>query len=263
VFSGPFKLLSSMNVVAVKAVVAIGLLIVPNARASGQTLQLAEPLQEIFLDGLPRSRGTRSIGGAFLVGLRLDGRAHRFEPKAVRILLGDNVPKPDLLCVRILSRDGRYAARGQYKLAVASDPTPLLDFPTRYLERLKDYMTTDFAMIAVSGKSCDNLKQSHLFVVADGDATNARQLIVQLHTGDEPARVQLGRDNDLLGPAVPCDRPANGPTLGYTAECALRLPTGFHAGGYQLSIRETGSGGETTIKTYSLVLPTFAGREQK
>lgn len=259
-FSRTFKLLISINLLSAQAAGAIVLLCVPSARANDRILQLAEPFYEIFFDGPLQSQGTRSVVGASIVGLRLAGPAHPFEPQAIRVLLGDDLPKPDVLCAKFLSRDGRYFAHGQYKLAGVSDPAPLLDFHTRYHQQLTGYVTTDFAMLAVAGKSCYDLEGSQLFVVFNGDETNARQLIVQLSAGDARVHAQLWRDDVAVGSAVLCDRPASGPTVGYTAECALPLPTPFHAGRYQLSIGETGSAGEVEVKVYSVVLTTV-GKE--
>jgi hypothetical protein len=200
-----------------------------------------EPFYEAFADA-PSPEASRNIVGASIVGLRLDGPSHPFDPQAVRILFGDGLPKPDLLCARFLSRDGRYFARGQYKVAGVSGPAPLLDFNTRYRQQLGGYLTTDFATFAVAGKSCDDPKGSQLFVVDNGGPTDARQLVVQIRAGDARMHAQLGRDNVAVGPAVLCGRPANGPTVGYTVECSLPMPVPFHEGRYQLSIGETGSG---------------------
>src|SRR5262249_44932883 len=131
------------------------------ALAEDHLLQLVEPFFEAFFDGTPQSWGTRGVVGASIVGLRLDEQARPFNPRSVRILLGENAPRPQLLCARFLSRDGRYFARGRYKLTDTNDPAPLLDFKTRYGQQLKGYSTTDLAMLAVAGESCDELKTSH------------------------------------------------------------------------------------------------------
>lgn len=261
-YSKTFKRHLLRSLLSTRVAIATGLLCVSNARANEQILQLAEPFYEAFLDS-PPPPPTRGVVGAAIVGLRLDGPGHPFEPRAVRILLGDISPRPDLLCAKFLSRDGRYFARGKYKLTGVNDPAPLLDFHTRYQQQLKEYATTDFAMFAVSGKSCDELKGAQLFVVHDGKASDARKLLVQIRAGDARVHAQLGRDNSAVGPAVLCERPANGPTVAYTAECALPLPTPFQAGRYQLSIGETGSGGEMVVKTYFLVLATAGKDESK
>jgi len=249
-FSWTFKLLSAVQ---------IGLLCIASAQANDQILPLAEPFYEAFADA-PSPEASRNIVGASIVGLRLDGPAHPFDPQAIRILFGDGLPKPDLLCARFLSRDGRYFARGQYKVVGVSGPAPLLDFNTRYRQQLGGYLTTDLATFAVAGKSCDDPKGSQLFVVDNGGPTEARQLVVQIRAGEERMHAQLGRDNVAVGPAILCGRPASGPTVGYTVECSLPMPAPFHEGRYQLSIGETGSAGEVVITTYSVVLATV-GRD--
>jgi hypothetical protein len=254
-----FKHYILINLLSAQAAVAIVLLCVPSAQSNDKVLSLMEPFYEAFADA-PSPESSRSIVGASIVGLRLDGQAHPFDPQAVRILFGDGLPKPDLLCARFLSRDGRYFARGQYKVAGVSGPAPLLDFQTRYRQQLAGYLTTDFGMFALAGKSCDDPKGSQLFVVDNGGPTDARQLVVQIRAGDARMYAQLGRDNVAVGPAVLCRRPADGPTVGYTVECSLPLPAPFLAGRYQLSIAEIGTGGERVTTTYSVVLATV-GRD--
>src|SRR5262245_55645009 len=232
----------------------ICLLGLSGALAENYFLQLVEPFFEAFFDGTPQSWGTRGVVGASIVGLRLDEQARPFDPRSVRILLGDNSPKPQLLCARFLSRDGRYFARGRYKLTDTNDPAPLLDFQTRFGQQLKDYSTTDFAMLAVAGDSCDELRTSQLFVVHNGDGKNVRELIVLVRAGDARLHAQLSRNNAAVGPSVLCAPPTNGPMVGYTNECALPLPTPLESGSYQLSIGETGSNGEIVVSTYLVVL---------
>jgi hypothetical protein len=246
----------------VNGMFAMSFLCVPPACANDQILALAEPLQESFLEGAPRSRGTRGIVGSFIAGLRLDDPVRPFDPQALRILLGDGASQLDRLCVRVATRDGRYVARAQYRLTSLRGPAPLLDFHSRYIERLKGYTTKDFVMIGVAGSSCEDLKNSQLFVVVDGDATNARRLIVQLHAGEAPVRARLRLSSAAIEPDAPCE-PAAAETAAFSAECALRLPTPVRAGVYQLSISETKPEGETAIRTYSLALPALGERLRK
>jgi hypothetical protein len=256
--SRTFERLFSTNILSAVAAVSIGLLCVRCAQAN-DVLSLAEPFYEAFADA-PSSEASRSIVGASIIGLRLDGPAHLFDPQAIRILFGDGLPKPDLLCARFLSRDGRYFARGQYKVVGVGDPAPRLDFQTHYRRQLAGYLTTDFGMFAVAGKSCDDPRGSLLFVVDNGGPEDVHQLVVQIRAGDARMYGQLGRDNVAVGPAVLCRRPAEGPTVGYTVECSLPLPAPFLAGRYQLSIAEIGTGGERVTTTYSVVLATI-GRD--
>jgi hypothetical protein len=246
----------------VQLALATVLLCTSGGRADDQVLQLVQPFYEAFLDS-PPTPPTRGVVGAEVIGLRLGSADHSFEPAAIRILLSDGVPKPEQICAKFFTRDGRYFARGQYKLTGVTTPTPRVDFQTHYHRQLADYKAADFAMIALSDASCDQSKGAQLFVVDDGGAGNKKNLVVQIRAGDARVHAQLGRNNAAVSPVVLCKAPPDGPRIGFSAECTIELPVPFHAGLYQLSIGETATGGEMVVKTYSIVLAAAGGNELK
>ena len=218
----------------------------------GQTLSLADPnsFQEILLDQPPTSRGI--IVGASIVGIRLDGPARKYDPQDVRVVLGGEQPN-DLLCVRFLSRDGRYSAQGRYKLGQATPADPVLEVKTAFEKQLAGYRTSDIAILAQSAKACDATKNSNLFAV-DLGASDSGDLIVQLNAGDARVRAQIGQNNAAVSDPVVCIPPAGEVHTGFTQECRLHLRGAVKPGLYQLSIGETASTGEIAVKTYGLTL---------
>src|SRR5262249_26892802 len=101
-------------------------------RAQNSLLKLADAtaFREMFLDvPPPPSRGL--LIGATIAGLRIDGPARDFgsdfDPKAVRVMLGDGDPTRQFLCVRFISRDGHYSALARYKLVPDAGPAPMLE----------------------------------------------------------------------------------------------------------------------------------------
>ena len=238
---------------ALAIVVSANCLICSDAVAENATLLLAggaTAFEETYLDAPPpSSRG--ALLGVSIVGVRLDGPAREFNPNAVRAMLGDGDNARPFLCVRFISRDGRYSARARYKLAAGTDPTPLLEIRTEYGQQLSGYSFSDIAIVASSAKTCENPKDGSFFAVAPGAAVNS-QLVV-LISGDARVQAQLRQSNKPIVPPVVCS-PVAGVRIGFTQECRFDLPPTAASGVYQLSVGETATSGEISVKTHSLVL---------
>lgn len=222
--------------------------------AQGNLLQLAGEgaFREMLLDAPPPpSRG--ALVGASIVGVRLDGPPSDFDPKGVRVLLGQGHAVKDLLCVRFISRDGRYSAQARYRLVSGVGPIPVLETKTSYEKQLAGYRSTDMAIMARSARSCDDSKGGDLFAVVLGPTSNS-PLVVLINGGDARVRAQLGQNNNAVTQAVVCTPVMGQVRVGFTQECRLNLPSNFEPGSYQLSIGETASTGEISVHTYGLTL---------
>lgn len=225
------------------------------AWAEDKVLPLAEAgaFKETFYDTPPTAQRGIFVG-ASIVGLRVDGPPRNFDPAAVHLLIGDKPDPSDTLCVKIVSRDGRYSAQARYRIAAEGGPAPLIEFKTRYAKELMAYSASDMAISAQAAKTCTDMKSSRLLAADMGGAAFDKKLVVQLSAGDARVRAQLGQDMKPLGPAVVCEPPASGARIGFTAECRLAFPETLKPGNYQLSIGETGSSGEIAVRTYPIIL---------
>jgi hypothetical protein len=240
------------------------LLFVSSGAAPAQELTLADPkdFYEAFVDSAAPSAlqgdirgGAARVVGATIVGLRFGGPAGSFDPKNIHVQIGSDAGVAGkVLCMRALSRDGRYFARAQYQIPSAGVAAPLLDFRTNFLSRLQAYGAGDLAILVSGRQSCNDAKELQNFAIAHGVPPGATQLIVQIRAGDSRVRAQLGQNNAAITPAIICEKLQNGPTVAYTSECALPLPASVKSGTYQLSIGETGANGELSVKTSTLVL---------
>jgi hypothetical protein len=241
----------------VAAAGCVALLQVAPAMCADQVLQLADDksFYESYLDTPPVTRGR--VVGATIVGLRLQGATTAFRPGDLRIALGRGT-RPEILCLRVLSRDGRYFARAQYRTAGISDDEPRVDFRSSYQDKLAAYGSGDIAVSVVGAdKACDERKAGQ-FLAATLERTDAPEgLVIQVRAGDARIRAQLGRNNAAIGAAVLCDKRA-GPAIGFTHECAIALPKPLSPGVYQLSLGETAASGEIAVKTHTLLLAPAA-----
>ena len=226
--------------------------------AQGSLLQLAgdTAFREMLLDAPPPpARG--AVVGASIVGLRLDSPPSEFDPKGIRVLLGKGDALKDFLCVRFISRDGRYSAQARYRLASGVGPAPVLETKTSYEKQLAGYKSSDIAIMARSATSCDDPKGGDLFAVAFGAPSNG-QLVVLINGGDARVRAQLGQNNKAVTQPVVCSLAPGQVRVGFTQECRLNLPPNIAPGSYQLSIGETASTGEINVQTRGLVLYSAA-----
>jgi len=224
------------------------------ARGDDGVLKLAGAgsFREMLLDGPPAAwRG--AVVGASIVGVHYRSQVTEFNPKSVRVLLGSAEGVNDFLCVRYISRDGRYSAQARYKLAPGAGGEPLLETKTAYEQLLTGYKTSDIAISARSAKSCDNPKDATLFAI-DGGGARQRQLIVLMNGGNARIRAQLGQNSKALTQPVLCEPVGGEVRVGFTQECRIDLPPDSVAGAYQLSIGETASTGEIAVKTYPITL---------
>ena len=210
----------------------------------------ADSFREVMLDKSPTTRGI--LVGASIVGIRLDGPPRRFDPKDVRVALGNAVAS-EMLCVKFISRDGRYSALGRYKLTTSTPPDPVLEVKSAYEKQLAGYKTTDMAILAQTAKSCDASKNANLFAV-DLGTSQTGEIIVQLNAGDARVRAQLGQNSAAVSDSVVCAPLAEDVRTGFTQDCRLRPRGVWRPGLYQLSIGETASTGEISVKTVALTL---------
>ncbi|NVN85744.1 MAG: hypothetical protein HXX15_06605 [Rhodopseudomonas sp.] len=253
------KLLFASLTTALVVSVASALSFVEPALGEDGVLQLAGSgsFREMLLDGPPASwRG--GVVGASIVGLRYQSQATEFNPKSVRVLLGSAQGAKDFLCVRYISRDGRYSAEARYKLVPGAGGEPVLETKTAYEKLLTAYKSSDIAISARSATSCDNLKDGTLFAI-DVGGSRQRQLVVLMNGGNARIRAQLGQNSKALTQPVLCELVADQVRVGFTQECRIDLPPDILAGAYQLSIGETASTGEIAVKTHPLMLYGVVG----
>jgi hypothetical protein len=215
---------------------------------------------EVYLDDPPSPATRAGTVGAVIVGMRLDTGPTKFSPDHLRILLGSAKLDRGTLCLKIISRDGKYFARGLYRLEDTNGVVITPEFPSKYANRISDYDVADVAVSAVRSPSCDDVKDADYVPVVYDTRMPAPKLVVQLRAGDARLRAQIGSErNETFGPAVLCSPLIDGPTIGFTTECALPLPDNLSGGAIKLSIGETGARGEIVVKTYPVRLRRLGG----
>ncbi|MGY3698657.1 hypothetical protein ACVIGA_008799 [Bradyrhizobium sp. USDA 3240] len=239
-----------------RAVLILAILLGFSERVAGQSLSLSGPTNfyEAYLDE-PQTRTRAGLVGHVIVGIRLGDIPQPFLARDIAVHTGQHQDGLENVCLRFLSRDGRYFARGVYGLAPNSGPSSLVKFHTQYANRLDAYATNDIAISAFYSNDCNESTAGYRFATSQDASANAESVVVQLRAGDARLTAQLGRNNAPSGIAVLCHpTTTTGPTIGFTHECVLPFPASTTSGVYELRIGETGSDGGIKVKTYSMVL---------
>jgi hypothetical protein len=237
--------------------IAIALIIIGLGKeVRGQVLSLTDPkgFYETYLDTPPLSIPRSRYVGPIIVGIRMGGEVKQFQPGSVRVLLGSQYKDFKEVCIRILSRDGRYFARGLYRVDVGSGPTPQFEFHTSFQKQLSEYATNDMAIYAVDGVQCNEASAKYYFSIAHNAIGTSQRVTIQVRAGDARVHAQFGVDNAPIGSAVLCEKVVMGPTVGFTHECVLNFKDEAGEGVYQLNIGETSSDGSIELKRYSVIL---------
>jgi hypothetical protein len=197
-------------------------------RVNGQVLPLSgsKGFYEIYLDKplVERPRGPSGVG-PIIVGISADNGRKPFRPQNARVLIGERHDSLKEVCIRVLSRDGRYFAQNLYRIESDSGPSPLFEFHSNYIAQLSEYTTNDIAILALNDSLCKESLIVNHYVIAHNQADMPKTIIVQVRAGDARLHAQLGIDGTASGPAILCANIINGPTIGFTHECAIPIMT--------------------------------------
>jgi hypothetical protein len=228
-----------------------------HAESLAAMLRLSEPsaFYEAYLDQPPYWRSPGSTVGVTIEGVRFDSPVMPFDPAILRVRLGDSPPRSEgRLCLKVISRDGRYSARSHYNVGSGTEPTPLVEYRTVYGRILAAYSNQDVAVSAFKSLNCNDQTNVEFVAAQLTPSVTTNRLLVQVRAGEARVRAQLARDNAPVTQQVLCSPLQSGPTVGFSSQCAIKLPNGLKSGRYQLSIGETASTGEIKVTTYPIFL---------
>lgn len=192
-----------------------------SSAASAQELQLVGPFREVLADRAP-------VSGRVLVGIRLGSASGPFQPSDLR--LGAQPSDGASLCVRVVTRDGRYYALNGYTVASRSGPGTI-PYRTRLLD---GYDAADVAVRVVETNDCHDDAEGRLLPTSTSRTPQDRELTVLLNPGRARASARLTADprDD-----VTCDPPGEGPRTAFGAVCKLPVPDGAEAATLTVTLR--------------------------
>jgi len=190
---------------------------------AAQTLQPRGALTERFYASVP-------VGGAVLVGVRAHPASGHIDPNNLWAIIP--APSERLLCVSLVSPDGRYQGSAEYDIAAVRPGRYRLALPTHFAPVLRGFAAQEFGAFAVEAPSCDALALARLtssnrgavaVVLAWGPDESVDSVAIHVQTDQTSAVVHLEGSPSRQ---IPC-RPATGPSIVvFDAVCVVPLAHG-------------------------------------
>ena len=207
---------------ALLTIVASGL---PPAIAGAQGVQPAEMLppigtyNEVYLDN-PK------VSGNNLVGLRWSSSEKHFDPNSIHVRV-TNASAIGLVCVEIISKDGRYTSENTYDLTKSKAVAPGFQSHTRYPDKLTGYSSDDVSVI-VSKAPCEAAQIRPIIpAFLNGDrSSRPSNTELRAFVNADPARVSIaiiGPDKSQVASGT-CSPAGGGVQIAYSAECSITMP---------------------------------------
>jgi len=150
-----------------------------------------------------------------------------------RISVLDPRSSDGIICVRSISRDGRYSANIAYTIGLgqrSGGPLPLNPLTKRYDDVLTSYPEEQIAIRAFLAvdQTCSPAGALNLPILT-GAEQGSDKLVVDVNGKSQAARTELfelsdsGDEAKALASAV-CDRAGSGALISFDLVCTLRLP---------------------------------------
>jgi hypothetical protein len=215
------------------------------AIAQGLSLTPASFKEAMLAQPPPTRSGLRAVDT--LVGVRAASTG-AFDANGVHLGLGPATTAGEL-CLKVISRDGRYTATARYKRDPGKESHSAVDIPTRFGDALKAYSVGDMSVQGFVAPDCAFAKATELTVTANGVPRGGiEDIVVQINAPASRVRAQLmNRDKPLADPVL-CESVPDGPRTGFTAECRLKAAAGL----LTLVLTETTSTGFGQRSNYPL-----------
>ncbi|MCL2457735.1 MAG: hypothetical protein FWF31_02595 [Desulfobulbus sp.] len=166
--------------------------------------------RESFLEKVTVSGGVRA-------GFMYKSSLERVDASQLYIYLQRDLDDPqDMLCVNMVSRDGRYAASWQY--AIGSQPVGAInvDLPSKYREQMSSYAPD--ALVVLAGIAKQNCAAPDLkYIPASWGESNMADYILYVNSGNTDTVIGVpGRTE-----RIPCAKIATDSTIAYDTQCLI------------------------------------------
>lgn len=194
----------------------LGLLIPYWKSALAQSLRPVGAVQETFQKRIP-------VGGRIVVSVSAVDPPGRVDPRSLWALIP--VDPGRVLCVNLLSADGRYQAQVEYDLAGVAPGPHRLEFPTKYAPELSGFSTADFGVLAMGVDDCNSFDGSQVetpkvAVTLWSVPRSLDFIVVKVQTGQTSAVLYV--EGARTGP-IACHATRALSTAAFDAECVIAV----------------------------------------
>ncbi len=158
-----------------------------------------------------------AVSGGVVVGLRLGDTSGKLDPENVRFAMTQKT----LVCVRALTRDGRYSANNEYTITSTQTAKSVRISPVTRKHRaaLSGYDGRDYALKVFEAKGSDCIPDGALHFPQLGTGANADVLTIMINASSR--RVTLEAPAGAAD--VVCGAPAGGARIAFDQECRVNV----------------------------------------
>lgn len=167
--------------------------------------------QESFLEKVTVSGGIRA-------GFMQQGNLERIDLENLRIHLLRAIEQPkSMLCVSMVSRDGRYAASWQYALGPQPAGELLVSIPSRFHEQISNYPPDALVVLAaISGKDCASGELLR-YIPASWGPANGNPYVLYVNSGNTDTAIGIPG----MAERIKCNRINADSTIAYDTACVI------------------------------------------
>ncbi|ADW16211.1 hypothetical protein Despr_0017 [Desulfobulbus propionicus DSM 2032] len=159
-----------------------------------------------------------TVSGGVRAGFMQRSTLPHVDLQALSIHLQRPVDEEDaMLCVNMVSRDGRYTASWQYALG-KQPPGPIaVNMPSKYQEQLAAYTPDALAVLAgIARKDC--LSPEMRYVPASWGADTADDYVLYVNSSNTDTEIGIPGAKER----IPCTRIAADNAIAYDTQCVLK-----------------------------------------
>lgn len=200
----------SLHAALLSIVAAVALCSVVAAQEQRKIVLGEKQFRESFLQKVTVSGGIRA-------GFMFKSASNRVDVHDLFIHLPHDVNEPEaMLCVAMVSRDGRYAASWEYALGSQPSGAIAVTLPSKYQEQIASYSTDELVVLAaIANKDC--LSGEMRYVPSSWGGTDKSEYILYVNSGSEDTVVGIpGRTE-----RVQCEKIKSDGTVAFDTKCTI------------------------------------------
>lgn len=159
-----------------------------------------------------------TVSGGIRAGFMQQSNLDRIDLQNLRIHLLRAVEQPkNMLCVNMVSRDGRYAASWQYVLGPQPAGELLVSIPSKYHEQISSYAANALVVLAaISGQDCASGELLQYAPASWGPA-NGNPYVLYVNSGNTDTAIGIPGMTTREG----CTRINADSTIAYDTACVI------------------------------------------
>jgi len=158
-----------------------------------------------------------TVSGGIRAGFMLPSSVERIDINQLSIHLQQAVEEKDaMLCVHMVSRDGRYTASWEYALGPQSPGTLAVTLPSKYKEQTAGYAPDGLVVLAsVTKKDC--AAGDNLYVPASWGAPTGSDYEIYVNSGNTDTVVGIPGNAER----IKCTKIVSESTVAYDTKCVV------------------------------------------